>query len=121
MARLVRLLRLVRAMTMFDSLFVLTKSLQSSVSATSWAIVLLCFLQAVTGFLIGFLMVPYIEDTSNPLEKRMQVYKYFGTSTRAFLTMFEMTFGNFMVPTRVATEHVSEWYMPLFLLHKLII
>jgi len=41
--------------------------------------------------------------------------------SRSMLTMFEITLGNWMVPRRVLVEHVSEWYMLFFLVHKLVI
>merc|ERR1719502_1995877 len=37
------------------------------------------------------------------------------------LTMFEITLGNWMIPCRALVEHVSEYYMTFFLIHKLII
>merc|ERR1740121_3011380 len=44
-----------------------------------------------------------------------------GTFTRSTLTMFEITFGNWIVPCRVLMDNISEGFMLFSLLHKLVI
>jgi len=120
MARLLRLLRLVRTMQHFDSLYLLTASCKASVAATFWTMLFLAVLESIFGISFTFLMDHYINDAANPLDKRTEIYEYFGTFTRSILTMFELAMGNWIPPTRAVTENVSEWYMPVLLMHKLV-
>merc|ERR1712079_888506 len=53
--------------------------------------------------------------------RRQQVFMFYGSFTRSILTMFEITLGNWMPPCRALVENVSEWYMFIFLAHKLVI
>ncbi len=76
---------------------------------------LLSFFQCVAGMILSTLSYDYIVDTSLHLEKREQIFRYYGTFTRASLTMFEILFGNFGPPARVLVENVSEWFALFFL------
>merc|ERR1711939_1189752 len=46
---------------------------------------------------------------------------YYGSFSRSFLTMFEVTFGNWYSPCRVLVEHCGEWFMLLSFTHLLVI
>merc|ERR1711920_222442 len=46
---------------------------------------------------------------------------YFGTTSRSFLTMFELTLGNWVPVTRALVESVSEWYLPILLLYQVVV
>merc|ERR550537_2000647 len=59
--------------------------------------------------------------TSIEMEEYMKVYEYFGTFTRCLLSMFEITIANWPPVTRLLSEEVSEWFMPLCLVHKFIL
>jgi len=59
--------------------------------------------------------------TSSELDEYMNMYKYFGTFTRCLLSMFEMTLANWPPVTRLLVESVSEYFMPICLIHKLTI
>merc|ERR1719229_54353 len=63
----------------------------------------------------------YVQDESNPEDRRMEVFKFYGSFSRSMLTMFEITLGNWMPPCRALVENVSEWFMLIFLTHKLVI
>eukprot|EP00419_Tripos_fusus_P045978 CAMPEP_0172819418 /NCGR_PEP_ID=MMETSP1075-20121228/14581_1 /TAXON_ID=2916 /ORGANISM="Ceratium fusus, Strain PA161109" /LENGTH=210 /DNA_ID=CAMNT_0013659939 /DNA_START=50 /DNA_END=679 /DNA_ORIENTATION=- len=73
------------------------------------------------GTLSAKLAEPYMLDESKPIEKRKQVFMFYGTFSRSMLTMFEITLGNWMPPCRALVENVSEWFMLIFLTHKLVI
>merc|ERR1719223_1439003 len=60
-------------------------------------------------------------DRETAKDGRELVFMYYGTFSRSFLTMFELTMGNWMPPCRALVENVSEWFMFFFILHKLII
>jgi len=119
--RLVRLLRIVRTVSIFDKLYLLTTSISASVSTLMWAIMVLLLFLVMMGLLLQKLAEPYVLDDSNPIDKRLQVFMYYGTCSRSMLTMFEMTLGNWMPPCRALVENVSEWFMLLFVAHKLVV
>jgi len=53
------------------------------------------------------------------LEQHRKMFEYFGSFTRCFLSMFELTLANWPPVTRLLVEEVSEWFMLLCLIHKL--
>merc|ERR1711865_467181 len=55
------------------------------------------------------------------MEGRRELYKYFGSFSRCLLSMFELTLANWPPVTRLLQEEVSEWFMPICLIHKLTI
>eukprot|EP00928_Gymnodinium_smaydae_P006427 TRINITY_DN12270_c0_g1_i2.p1 TRINITY_DN12270_c0_g1~~TRINITY_DN12270_c0_g1_i2.p1 ORF type:complete len:615 (+),score=108.90 TRINITY_DN12270_c0_g1_i2:78-1922(+) len=121
LARLLRLLRIVRKIQGFDSLFIMTTSLKGSIAVLVWAFVLLFLVQLMLAFFLNQLMTPFIEDSSNPEEIRCEVFKYFGTCSRAMLTMFELTLANWPPVARLLQEHVNEFWIIFSIAHKLTI
>merc|ERR1719326_604894 len=71
--------------------------------------------------LLQQLLESYVHDKDAPLEKRMEVFKFYGTFARTMLTMFEITLGNWMPPCRALVENVSEGWLLFFILHRLFI
>jgi len=55
------------------------------------------------------------------LAVRQEVFKYYGTFTRCFLTMFEILFANWSPPCRVLVENVSEWLSIFFLIYRCVL
>merc|ERR1719321_1452192 len=91
-----------------------------------WAITLLTvILMTCALFLTQVLHTTYfdldkLDNISGvSLAKHREMYEYFGTFTRSFLSMFEMTLANWPPVTRLLSEEVSEWLMVACLLHKL--
>eukprot|EP00419_Tripos_fusus_P066406 CAMPEP_0172911160 /NCGR_PEP_ID=MMETSP1075-20121228/185961_1 /TAXON_ID=2916 /ORGANISM="Ceratium fusus, Strain PA161109" /LENGTH=608 /DNA_ID=CAMNT_0013769415 /DNA_START=135 /DNA_END=1958 /DNA_ORIENTATION=+ len=121
LTRLLRLLKVVRTIQLFDSLFLMTTAMRASFSALFWSIVLLSLVQMLLALTLQKMVESYILDESSPKDKRVEVYKYFGSFARSMLTMFEITLGNWMPPCRALVENVSEWYMLFSIIHKLII
>merc|ERR1719223_2047499 len=121
LTRLLRLLRLVRTVQLFDALYLMTTAIKASLSTLLWSIVLLMLFLVMMGLLLQKLAEPFILDDNNPTEKRRQVFMFYGTFARSMLTMFEITLGNWMPPCRALVENVSEWFMLVFLAHKLVI
>merc|ERR1719237_1601636 len=72
-------------------------------------------------FVLQQLLEEYVLDETNPQEKRLEVFMFYGTFARTMLTMFEITLGNWMPPCRALVENVSEWWMLFSLTHKLVI
>jgi len=121
LVRLLRLLRLVRRIQTFDSLYIMTASIKGSAYALIWSTILLCVVQMVIALWLHVMVQTSILDESEPLELRLQTYKYYGTFTRCVMTMFELTLANWIDPARVLFDNVSEWYIFFILSHQLII
>jgi len=121
LGRLLRLLKLVRTIKVFDSLYLMTTAIEGSILMLFWSVAVLTLVQMMLAFILQHSTESYILNEQNLEEKRMEVFKYYGTFVRSILTMFEITLGNWMVPARALIEHVSEWYMIFVLAHKLVI
>jgi len=117
--RLLRLLRLVKTVHLFDSLYLMTTAITGSLTVVVWTVLVLALVQMCIAMILQSLVEDYIRTEGNL--GRAEVFQYYGSFARSFLTMFELTLGNWMPPTRALVEHVSEWYMIFFLLHKFVI
>jgi hypothetical protein len=120
LARLLRLMKLIKTLSSLDHLFLMTTTLKGSMTVLFWAFVLMLALQTMAAFLINQIVVSYYFEGEGNAEKR-EVFKYFGTFSRATFTMFEITLGNWAPPSRVLLENVNEWFMLLTVLIKLIV
>ena len=118
MARLLRLLRFVRAFQVFDVLHVLVGCIKGCASVLLWASVLLSLIILCAALVLTLGLELYIRDEASPVEERMKVYEYFGTFTRGALSVFELTFGNWVPITRVFHEYVAEWLGMSMLLYR---
>jgi hypothetical protein len=120
LVKLLRMVRLVRAVQAFDALYVICTAIQKSIPSLAWTISMFV---AITSFFALFLcqvlLDYYIHDETMPLEGRQKVFRYFGTFTRSIFSMFEITFGNWVVTARILADHVSEWFMLLAMLYKI--
>eukprot|EP00971_Amphidinium_carterae_P219129 4349964-Amphidinium_carterae.2 len=57
------------------------------------------------------LVETYLKEEDKPIEERLEVYLYFGTFSRALLSMFELTMANWPPICRLLMENVSELWM----------
>merc|ERR1712048_1502864 len=73
---------------------------------------------AIIGMFVSQMLQPYIQESSNDLETRIEVYKSWGTFTRAMVTMFEITLANWGPPCRFLMDHVNEWWAFFFVAYK---
>jgi Ca2+-binding EF-hand superfamily protein len=121
LARLLRFLRVVKSIQAFDSLYLMIQAIRSSMAALFWSCVLLLLTEMMLALILNFLLEGFWSDEQIEEERRMLVYTYFGTFTRALQTMTEMLLGNWYSITRLLTENVSEWYMLFGLSHQLVI
>jgi len=62
-----------------------------------------------------------MRDASNTQTTRQLVFKHYGSFTRALLTMFEVTLGNWMPPCRALVDHVDESYWIFFVTYRVVI
>lgn len=118
LARLLRLLRLARAVQGFDSLVVMTTALQGSMSALIWVAVLLLIVQMMFALFLNQILMGYVDDQSIDVSDRRRIFEYFGTFSRAMLTMFELTLGNWVPVARLLQEQVSGFMVIFSIAHK---
>lgn len=118
LARLLRLLRLARAVQGFDSLVVMTTALQGSMSALFWVAILLLVVQMMFALFLNQILISYVEDESLDITARRRIFEYFGTFSRAMLTMFELTLGNWVPVARLLQEQVSGFMVIFSIAHK---
>eukprot|EP00928_Gymnodinium_smaydae_P037549 TRINITY_DN26048_c0_g1_i1.p1 TRINITY_DN26048_c0_g1~~TRINITY_DN26048_c0_g1_i1.p1 ORF type:complete len:534 (-),score=63.42 TRINITY_DN26048_c0_g1_i1:93-1694(-) len=119
LARLMRLLRIVRKIQGFDSLFLMTTAISGSVSVLFWTLVLMSMVQMMLAlFLNQYLHEFYFHNESNT-EAAAKLFSYFGTFSRCFFTMFELTLANWPPACRLLAENVSEWFLLFGMMHKL--
>jgi len=111
-----------------DMLFIIMTSIKGMGMIVVWAVTLLSLmLMTCALFLSQFLLSSYFDDaslentSSTDLDAHKELYKYFGTFSRCFFTMFEMTLANWPTVARLLTEEVSEWFSVICVLHKLTI
>jgi len=109
LAKLLRLIKLAKTIKSFDSLYLLTASISSSAAALVWSAVLILVVQVLCAVVLSTFLLPFCLSDA-PEADREAVYRYFGTFTKAMLSMFELTLGNWVPITRLLTEKVSEWY-----------
>eukprot|EP00440_Ansanella_granifera_P025226 gb/GFBE01027400.1/.p1 GENE.gb/GFBE01027400.1/~~gb/GFBE01027400.1/.p1 ORF type:complete len:595 (+),score=126.85 gb/GFBE01027400.1/:1-1785(+) len=121
LGKLTRTFRIVTMSQVLDSLQLLLKCLSSSVKMLFWTMCVLAFIQLVGGLMLANLTKWYIEDESKPSEMRQEVFKFYGTFSRTFLTMFEILFANWSPACRVLVENISEYYGLVFLVYRCII
>jgi len=121
LARLIRLLRLVKTFTMFDSLQLMVATLSASMSVLLWSIAFLLGIMVSSALLMTSVMSVYISDKGNPGNERMEAFEYFGNFSRALLSIFELTLGNWAPIARFLHEHVSEWFGVVIIAYQLIV
>jgi hypothetical protein len=127
LARLLRLLRLASRMRGFDSLWLMITVMRRSFSMLLWAFVLLATVQVFFALALNqVILLTYfevrIDDLDDPsvLETYTELYQYFGTFTRALLSCFEITIGNWVPVARILMESVSEYFILFSLFHRLV-
>jgi hypothetical protein len=118
--KLLRLVKVIKTMQGFDSLYLLITTLKGSLRILGWSCVLLLVVQTLIALVIFFVLSEtYFSDDRYPIEDRRKVFAYFGSFSRAMLSMFEMTLANWPPVCRLLVESVNEAFMIFFILHKL--
>ncbi|CAK0860162.1 unnamed protein product [Prorocentrum cordatum] len=119
--RIARLLRFMRG-DMSDSSFIMVTALQSCVITAVWAVLLFFVIHCALALVINEALVElyFFSETTDDVAKE-DLFVYFGSFSRSFLTMFELTFANWVAPTRVLMENVGEAFVYYAILHKCIV
>merc|ERR1719469_167390 len=89
-----RLLRVLHWIRMLDSLFLLIKSIEASMSILLWSLVLLIFVMMVLAMMIGQSLTPFMRNEEADESSRQLVYEKWGTFLRALTTMFAIPLAN---------------------------
>merc|ERR1711966_149832 len=123
-----RLVRILRALEALDVLYIMATAIRGLGRTLLWAVVLLCLsLMTCALFLSQGLQATYFDGKSSSnlspteLKEHQDLFKYFGTFSRCWLSMFEITLGNWPPVARLLSEHVTEWFAVLCVAHKLTI
>jgi len=119
--RLLRLLKLLGMISVFDSLYLMTTAIKGSIYILVWAVLVLCVVEMSIACLLQASVENWLRDGKLEQKAAYEVYMHFGSFARSMLTMFELTLGNWIPPTRALVENISEWYLLFFLMHKFII
>ncbi|CAK9064267.1 unnamed protein product, partial [Durusdinium trenchii] len=119
--KLVRAVRMVHMTNMLASLQLLVKCISASLNMLFWSFCLLVFFQCVAGLMISTLCRDFINDPTQDSQMREEVFLYYGTFTRTFLTMFEILFANWGPSCRILVESISEWFTLFFLLYRCVL
>eukprot|EP00415_Alexandrium_ostenfeldii_P001640 UN1640 len=78
-------------------------------------------LQTMIALILQTLLEEFIQDETNKQSDRELIYRYFGTFSKATLSLFEITLANWIPVGRALTYSVSEWYLLFVLGHKFIV
>jgi len=119
--RLLRLMRLVKKMHAMDSLQVLVGSIKACAIVAFWSATVLAMIFVLAGFILNASVEAFMKNEDNSLEARRAVFGYFGTFTRTFLTMYELSLGNWAPCTRLLVEEVNEFYTGFILLFRYLV
>eukprot|EP00930_Biecheleria_cincta_P041858 TRINITY_DN28767_c0_g1_i1.p1 TRINITY_DN28767_c0_g1~~TRINITY_DN28767_c0_g1_i1.p1 ORF type:complete len:581 (-),score=108.82 TRINITY_DN28767_c0_g1_i1:118-1809(-) len=123
MGQLARVLRMRHLLKwrMLESLTLLVKCLVSSHDILFWSFCLLVLMQCIAGMVVSTFTRHFLEDKNNDLQLRKEVFLFYGTFTRAFLTMFEVMFANWAPACRILTDNISELFSVFFLIYRCVI
>jgi len=94
------------------------KSLVASVGALFWSFIVLLLLQLAVGMLLSQVLHEYMQNESEPQEVRLEVFYYFGTFYKMVLTMFEITFANWVPSCRFFVDNVSVHFTLFYIFYR---
>lgn len=115
--RLVKIMRIVRVMRMFRALRILVRTIGSSFTVLFWSMVLIGVIQLMAALFTAQSLQSYIDDSSNSLSMRLFCFRYYGSATRAMLSMFQVTFGGWTAIARPLIEEVAWGWAIFFILY----
>merc|ERR1719330_251397 len=94
LARLTRTLKVVRVLKNFSKVRVLIGTVASSFSALFFSMLFLFILMFLAACFVSQMLQSHLEDTHLDLDTQRRLWERFGTSTRSFWSMFEVTLGS---------------------------
>jgi len=121
LGRIMRSLKLVKAISAFDSLYLIVGSIKASISVLYWSTLMLFTIGLLIGLVLNQLVQGYIRDPSLNKTDRILVFKYFGTFSRCMISMLEITIGNWVPICRTLVDLVNEWFGLFFLVYQCVV
>lgn len=112
------MVKLFEVVAVFDSLILIVKSIKASFFAMFWSFLLLFFVNMIVAMIFTQLLQQFIEDKTKDPDKRMKVWKYFGTFARSILTMFEITQASWVPTCRMLFEDVHGAFAVFYVLYR---
>jgi hypothetical protein len=119
--RVGRLFHLIETMQSFEKLDQMVRSIKASFGALIWCMILIVFTQVVAALWLNYTLSGFYQDSSKPESVRVEIFKYFGTSSRMLLTMFQVVFANWTQPCWMLVLNVNEWYGLFFVLYRCVL
>jgi hypothetical protein len=116
-----RMARLGRTVVVFESLHMLFAALEASFCVAMWSLLIIFVLTSAAALVMTSLTKPFYLDMENDVDDRLNIYLYFGTFTRALLSMVEVSIGNWAPIIRTVQENVSGWLAFGLLLYQLVV
>lgn len=117
LVKLFRMVRLVKLLEQQDQLYLMIASIKASFSALAWSSALLLVITWMLALFMATVLESYFKS-GEPVGNKVSVYKYYGTFSRAVLTLFEISLGSFIPVTRLVSTNVHEAYIIFAMLHK---
>lgn len=115
-AKLAKVLRVIKVFRFFYQLRVLMSAIMSSIPVLGWSMCLLFILQSISAIFMTQSLQTFLRNEDNDLEDKRQVYEYFGSFARSYMTMFEITLapGTWGKPGRAVIHKVGSYYTFFF-------
>jgi hypothetical protein len=111
LTRIFRLAKFLRFSSVFSELRVLIRTLGFAIRGIVWSVVLLGLIVTGGGILMAQMANNFLDDESIAMERRVWLYKSFGTTMGAMHTMFESAFtGAWRFYSRPLIEEVSYFF-----------
>jgi len=120
--RLVRLLRLLRSLSsfaIFDDLQLMVRALRAGAPVLIWVFFLIGPAISCVALFMTYALGDFIVDETKPRQDRIECFNYFGTFTKSFLSIFEVTFANWVPICRFLYGKVDERFALFFMGYKL--
>lgn len=114
-------MRVVRHTEGMSSLIMLLKCVRASFNTLCWSLSFIVVLQCMAGMVMSQVLWPYMKDESADLDERREVFRYYGTFTGTFLTMFEVLLANWAPPARILVDYVSDWFVYVFVVYRCVV
>lgn len=123
--KMLRLIHLLSSNSMVDVLKLMLVAIGASFATLVWSVVILWMVIFGCALLMVQLTESYLEESHvgdpNKLHEQQEVFQYFGTFYRALLTMFEITFANWVPSCRILMENVDERFAIFYFVYRCLI
>lgn len=121
LGKVARAIRVVRQTEGMSSLIMLLKCVQASFNTLCWSLSFIVVLQCIAGMVISQVVSPYMTDETVSVEARRAVFRYYGTFTSTFLTMFEVLLANWAPAARILVDNVSDLFVYVFVVYRCVV